>query len=146
MQAEVLIQRLDPELPLPGYAKPGDAGADLYCRQSITIAPGERALVPTGIAIALPVGFVAYVVPRSGLALRAGMTLLNSPGVIDAGYRGEIACIVHNSDGQRPLELTRGERIGQLLVMQLPTVHMIEVEALPGTQRADGGFGSTGKV
>ena len=145
MQPEILIQRLDPDLPLPGYAKPGDAGADVYCRVATTIAPCERALVPTGIAIALPVGFVAYLVPRSGLALRAGMTMLNSPGVIDAGYRGEIACIVHNADADALLTLSRGERIGQLLIMQMPSVSFVEVDALPGTQRAGDGFGSSGE-
>lgn len=143
MNPEVLIVRLDPELPLPAYAKPGDAGADLAARIDVELAPGERTLVPTGIAIALPVGYVALVTPRSGFALRQGGTLLNSPGVIDAGYRGEIGCIVHNA-GDAPMSIRRGDRIAQLLVLPIPTVQFVEVEALPGTQRADGGFGSTG--
>lgn len=144
MTDEVLIQRLDPELPMPRYARPGDAGIDLYARTDAEIAPGARMLVPTGIAIALPAGFVALTVPRSGFALKQGGTLLNSPGVIDAGYRGEIGSIVHNTD-VAPLRITRGDRIAQMLIMRLPAVTLTEVESLPGTQRADGGFGSTGK-
>lgn len=142
---EVLIWRLDPELPMPTFAKPGDAGADLHSRVDILIAPGERALVPTGIAIALPVGYVALVTPRSGFALKQGGTLLNSPGVIDAGYRGEISCIVHNA-GAEPMQIARADRIAQMLVMPIPAVTLTEVQALPGTQRAAGGFGSTGKA
>lgn len=142
---EVLIHRLDPDLPLPRFAKPGDAGADLYARIDIDIAPGERALVPTGIAIALPAGYVALVTPRSGFALKQGGTLLNSPGVIDAGYRGEIACIVHNTT-DAILRIARADRIAQMLVLPIPAVTLTEVAALPGTQRADGGFGSTGKA
>lgn len=143
--AEVLIRRLDEGLPLPRYAKPGDAGADLYARVDIDIPAGDRALVPTGIAIALPVGFVALVTPRSGFSLQQGGTLLNSPGVIDAGYRGEIGAIVHNTTGDL-MHISRGDRIAQLLVFPIPPITLTEVEALPGTQRADGGFGSTGKV
>ena len=146
MKAEVLIQRFDPELPLPGFARPGDAGADLYARVATTIAPGERALVPTGTAMALPNGFVALVVPRSGNALKRGLTLLNTPGVIDAGYRGEVSCIVYNADPRETLVIERGERIAQLLVLRLPDVTFTEVSGLPGTQRAAGGFGSTGVV
>lgn len=145
MTSEVLVQRLDPDLPLPRYAKPGDAGADLYARIDIDIAAGERALVPTGIAIALPIGFVALVTPRSGFSLKQGGTLLNSPGVIDAGYRGEIGCIVYNSTSE-PMRISRGDRIAQLLILEIPATTITEVAALPGTQRADGGFGSTGKA
>lgn len=141
---EVLVQRLDPDLPLPRYARPGDAGADLYARIDVEIAAGQRTLVPTGIAIALPVGYVAFVTPRSGFALKQGGTLLNSPGVIDAGYRGEVASIVHNSSAE-PLVIARGDRIAQLLVLQMPAVELTEVECLPGTQRGAGGFGSTGR-
>lgn len=144
MADEVLIQRLDPGLPLPGYARPGDAGIDLFAREDAAVAPGARVLVPTGIAIALPVGFVALAVPRSGFALRQGGTLLNSPGIIDAGYRGEIGCIVHNTSSE-PLTIQRGDRIAQLVILRLPNVTLTEVSALPGTQRADGGFGSTGR-
>ena len=145
MTSEVLVQRLDPDLPLPRYAKPGDAGADLYARIDIDIAAGERALVPTGIAIALPIGFVALVTPRSGFSLKQGGTLLNSPGVIDAGYRGEIGCIVYNSTSE-PMRISRGDRIAQILILEIPATTITEVAALPGTQRADGGFGSTGKA
>lgn len=145
MPDEVLIQRLDPDLPLPAYARPGDAGIDLYARVDATVPPGGRLLVPTGIAIALPVGFVALSVPRSGFALRQGGTLLNSPGVIDAGYRGEIGSIVHNTDAG-PLEIRRGDRIAQLVILRLPQITLTEVASLPGTQRASGGFGSTGRT
>lgn len=145
MEPEVLITRLDPDLPLPGYARPGDAGIDLYARTDADIAPGDRALVPNGIAIALPVGFVALSVPRSGFSLRQGGTLLNSPGVIDAGYRGEVGSIVYNSSHET-LRIRRGDRIAQLLVLRLPQVRITEVEALPGTQRGAGGFGSTGRT
>jgi dUTP pyrophosphatase len=144
MSDEVLIHRLDPELPMPSYARPGDAGIDLYARVDADVPAGGRMLVPTGIAIALPAGFVALTVPRSGFALKQGGTLLNSPGVIDAGYRGEIGSIVHNTDAST-LHIKRGDRIAQMLIMRLPTVVLTEVDALPGTQRADGGFGSTGK-
>lgn len=144
MLPELLVQRLDAGLPLPRYAKPGDAGMDLYARVEARIAPGERQLVPNGIAIALPVGYVALAVPRSGFALKQGGTLLNSPGVIDAGYRGEICSIVHNS-GTEMLVISRGERIAQLLVLRLPELAITEVEELPGTHRGAGGFGSTGR-
>lgn len=144
MVDEVLIRRLDTELPLPRYAQPGDAGFDLYARVDAAIEPGARLLVPTGIAIALPTGFVALTVPRSGFALKQGGTLLNSPGVIDAGYRGEVGSIVHNTDSA-VLHIRRGDRIAQMLILRLPDVTLTEVESLPGTQRAGGGFGSTGK-
>lgn len=145
MIPEVLIHRLDPDLPLPRYARPGDAGADLYARIDLEIPAGGRVLVPTGIAIALPVGYVALVTPRSGFSLKLGGTLLNSPGVIDAGYRGEVGCIVHNTTAD-VMHIARGDRIAQLLVLPIPEVALTEVAALPGTQRADGGFGSTGKA
>ena len=143
MNPEVLIHRLDPAMPLPAYAKPGDAGADLCSRIDLELAPGTRALVPTGMAIALPAGYVALVTPRSGFALKHGGTLLNSPGVIDAGYRGEIGCIVHNTD-DGVMTIRRGDRIAQMLVIPIPRAAFVEVEQLPGTQRGDGGFGSTG--
>lgn len=144
MNPEVLIQRLDPTMPLPAYAKPGDAGADLCSRIDVEIAPGARTLVPTGIAIALPAGYVALVTPRSSFALKQGGTLLNSPGVIDAGYRGEIGCIVHNTEDGF-MSIRRGDRIAQLLVIPIPRADFVEVEKLPGTQRGEGGFGSTGR-
>lgn len=144
MTVEVLIQRLDPELPMPRFARPGDAGIDLFASVDAEVAPGARLLVPTGISIALPAGYVALTTPRSGFSLRQGGTLLNSPGIIDAGYRGEIGTIVYNTD-VAPLRISRGDRIAQLLIMRLPEITLTEVAALPGTHRADGGFGSTGK-
>lgn len=140
---DVLIQRLDPDLPLPNYAHPGDAGADLYARVDVTLAPGERVSVPTGIAIALPGGYVGLVHPRSGLAARHGVGMVNAPGVIDAGYRGEIAVLLINH-GNAPVQLSRGDRIAQLLVQQVATMRLHEVSTLPGSHRADGGFGSSG--
>ena len=110
---DLLITRLDPDLPLPGYAKPGDAGADLYSRIDITLPPGERALIPTGIAIALPPGYAAFVHPRSGMAIKQGMSLVNTPGTIDASYRGEIQVIAINHDLTKPIERKRGDRIAQ---------------------------------
>ncbi len=143
MHPDLLVHRLDEGLPLPARAHPGDAGLDLRARTDATVPPGGRALIPNGIAIALPAGYVALAVPRSGLALREGATLLNTPGVIDAGYRGEVSSIVHNT-GDQPLHIRRGDRIAQLLVLRLPDVHVVEVESLPGTHRGVGGFGSTG--
>ena len=144
MVDEVLIRRLDLGLPLPKYARPGDAGFDLSARVDADVEPGARLLVPTGIAIALPAGFVALTVPRSGFALKQGGTLLNSPGIIDAGYRGEIGSIVHNTDSA-VLRIRRGDRIAQLLILRLPEIRLTEVESLPGSQRAERGFGSTGR-
>ncbi len=140
----ILIQRLDKELELPAYANPGDAGADLVSTIDVDLAPGERAIVPTGIAIAMPSGYAAFVHPRSGLAARCGVTTLNSPGTIDAGYRGEIRVIVVNLDPKEPVELRRGERIAQLVVQKVETARFVEVDTLPGSARGEGGFGSTG--
>lgn len=144
-EVDVLVQRLDPHLPLPGYAHPGDAGMDLYSRDDVHLAPGERALVPTGIAIALPSGFVAFVVPRSGLAVRQGVGLVNSPGTIDAGYRGEIAVIMINTDRTEAVHISRGDRIAQLVVQPIWTARLLEVDTLPGSVRGQGGFGSSGR-
>ena len=141
---EVLITRLDPDLPLPRYAKGGDAGADIVSRIDITLAPGERALVPTGIAIALPDGYVALVHPRSGLAIKHGVTMVNAPGTVDAGYRGELQIILINHDKSEPVSFKRGDRIAQLVIQKLERAEFIEVEDLPGSERAAGGFGSTG--
>jgi dUTP pyrophosphatase len=141
---DVLITRLDPGVPLPAYARPGDAGADLVTAQDVDLAPGERALVGTGIAIALPTGYAAFVHPRSGLAARHGVTLVNAPGTIDAGYRGEVRVILLNTDGARPVSLRRGDRIAQLVVQRVEDVTFREVPALPGSARGEGGFGSTG--
>jgi dUTP pyrophosphatase len=143
-QVQVLITRLDPELPLPQYAKPGDAGADIVSRIDITLAPGERALVPTGIAIALPDGYVALVHPRSGLAIKHGVTMVNSPGTVDAGYRGELQIILINHDPHEAITFKRGDRIAQLVIQQVERAEFVEVSELPGSGRGTGGFGSTG--
>jgi dUTP pyrophosphatase len=143
-QVEVLITRLDPELALPRYAKPGDAGADIVSRIDITLAPGERALVPTGIAIALPDGYVALVHPRSGLAIKHGVTMVNSPGTVDAAYRGELQIILINHDPKEAVSFKRGDRIAQLVIQKVEHASFIEVSELPGSGRGTGGFGSTG--
>ena len=141
---DVLVQRLDPDVPLPSYAHPGDAGADLVTTVDATVDPGQRVLLPTGIAIALPDGFAAFVHPRSGLAVRYGVSLVNSPGTIDAGYRGEIQVSLINLDPIHPVQLRRGDRIAQLVVQQVAAARFHEVDKLPGSMRGDGGFGSTG--
>ena len=142
---QVLIKRLDPELPLPRYSKGGDAGADIVSRIDFTIAPGERALIPTGIAIALPDGYVALVHPRSGLAIKHGITMVNSPGTVDAGYRGELQIILINHDKSESVSFKRGDRIAQLVIQKVERAEFIEVEELPGSGRGYGGFGSTGR-
>ncbi len=142
--ADVLIQRLDPGLPLPAFAHPGDAGADLFAAEDVDLAPGERALVPTGVAIALPAGYAAFVHPRSGLAARHGVTIVNAPGTVDAGYRGEIKVTLLNTDRSQPVSFRRGDRIAQLVVQRVERVQFHEVGSLPGSARGDGGFGSTG--
>jgi dUTP pyrophosphatase len=142
---QVLITRLDPDLPLPRYAKGGDAGADIYSRIDFTLAPGERMLVPTGIAIALPDGYVALVHPRSGLAIKHGVTMVNAPGTVDAAYRGELQCILINHDVTESVSFKRGDRIAQLVFQRVERAEFIEVEDLPGSGRGEGGFGSTGK-
>lgn len=129
---------------VPVYAHPGDAGADLVSTEGITLAPGQRATVATGVSIALPDGYVALVVPRSGLAARHGITVVNTPGTVDAGYRGEIKVILLNTDAAEPYTVEAGDRIAQLLVLPVAKARFIAVERLPGTQRGDGGFGSTG--
>jgi dUTP pyrophosphatase len=142
---EVLITRLDPDLPLPRYAKGGDAGADIVSRIDITLAPGERALVPTGIAIALPDGYVALVHPRSGLAIKHGVTMVNAPGTVDAGYRGELQMILINHDKSESVSFKRGDRIAQLVIQKVERAEFVEVRDLPGSGRGNGGFGSTGR-
>lgn len=142
---EVPIKRHDPELPIPRYAKSGDAGADLVASESVTLAPGGgRALVPTGASIAIPDGFAGFVQPRSGLAHRHGVTVLNAPGLIDSGYRGELKVLLVNTDPSTPFEVTRGERIAQLVIQPVEHVQFTEVDELPATERGEGGFGSTG--
>jgi dUTP pyrophosphatase len=140
----VLIQRLDPGLPVPGRAHPGDAGADLCAAVDVELAPGRRAVVPTGVAIALPDGYAAFVHPRSGLASRYGVTIVNAPGTVDAGYRGEIRVTLLNTDAGTPVRFQRGDRIAQLVVQRVEYPVFHEVERLPGSARGDGGFGSTG--
>jgi dUTP pyrophosphatase len=142
---QVLITRLDPDLPLPRYAKGGDAGADIVSRIDITLAPGERALVPTGIAIALPDGYVALVHPRSGLAIKHGVTMVNAPGTVDAGYRGELQIILINHDKSESVSFKRGDRIAQLVIQKVERAEFVEVHELPGSGRGTGGFGSTGR-
>jgi dUTP pyrophosphatase len=139
------VHRLDPDLPLPAYAHPGDAGLDLYAREDVALGPGERAVVPTGVAVALPVGCVGLVHPRSGLAARHGIALVNAPGTIDEGYRGEIKVIVVNLDPHEAVQLARGERIAQLLIQRVEPVHVVEVASLDATARGEGGFGSSGR-
>ncbi len=141
---EVLITRLDAEVPLPSYAHPGDAGADLVTTQDVTLKPGERALVGTGVAIALPDGYAAFVHPRSGLAARHGVSIVNAPGTVDAGYRGEIKVCLVNLDPAEAVTLRRGDRIAQLVVQRVEKARFVEVERLPGSARGDGGLGSTG--
>ena len=139
------VHRLDRDLPLPGYAHPGDAGLDLRTREDVTLAPGQRAVVPTGVAVAIPPGLVGLVHPRSGLAARHGLALVNAPGTIDAGYRGEIKVVLVNLDPTEPITLTRGDRIAQLLLQPITTVHVEDVPDLDPTGRGTGGFGSTGR-
>ena len=145
MSVQVLIKRLDPGVPLPSYAKGGDAGADIVTAIDITLAPGERSLVPTGISIALPDGYVALVHPRSGLAIKHGVTMVNAPGTVDAGYRGELQCIMINHDPKEAITFHKGDRIAQLVIQKVERAEFIEVEELPGSGRGTGGFGSTGR-
>jgi dUTP pyrophosphatase len=142
---EVLIKRLDASVPIPSYAKAGDAGADLATRIDFTIQPGERMLVPTGISIALPNGYVALVHPRSGLAIKHGISMVNTPGTVDAGYRGELQVILINHDLTQPISFKKGDRIAQLIIQKVEHAQFIEVENLPGSERSADGFGSTGK-
>jgi dUTP pyrophosphatase len=140
----VPVVRLDPDLPLPSYAHPGDAGADLVTAVDVTLQPGERALVRTGIALAVPEGYVALVHPRSGLAARHGLSIVNAPGTIDAGYRGEVKVLLVNLDPAEPIELRRGDRVAQLVFQRVEQAAFAEVEVLPESVRGVGGYGSTG--
>jgi dUTP diphosphatase len=141
---EVLVRRLDPDLPLPTYSHPGDAGADLVTTQDVVLEPGQRAMVPTGVAIALPAGYAAFVHPRSGLAHKLGVGVVNAPGTVDAGYRGEIKVLLVNHDRSDTVRLRRGDRIAQLVVQRVERARFHEVELLPGSARGEGGHGSTG--
>lgn len=142
---QVLITRLDESIPLPTYAKGGDAGADIVSRIDITLEPGERALVPTGISIALPDGYAAFVHPRSGLAIKHGVTMVNAPGTVDAGFRGELQCIMINHDRLDSITFKKGDRIAQLVIQKVERAEFVEVKELPGSGRGTGGFGSTGR-
>lgn len=140
----VPVVRLDSDLPLPRYAHDGDAGLDLLAVEGTVIAPGDRVLVRTGIAVAIPEGFAGFVMPRSGRALREGLSVVNAPGLIDSHYRGEIAVILLNTDSRSPIEVSRGDKIAQLVVQRVERVGLVEVERLDETQRGEGGFGSSG--
>jgi dUTP pyrophosphatase len=142
---ELPVRRLDPELPLPAYAHPGDAGADLCAAEDAVLPPGGRAVVRTGLAVAVPDGYAAFVHPRSGLAARHGITLVNTPGTIDAGYRGEVQVVLINTDPAEPFTVRRGDRIAQLVVQPVAHARFLDVAELPGSPRGDGGFGSTGR-
>ena len=142
----VLIKRLDESVPLPAYAKGGDAGADLVTRIDVSLAPGERKLVPTGIAIAIPAGYAAFVHPRSGLAIKHGVSMVNTPGTVDAGYRGELQVILINHDRHATVMFSRGDRIAQLVIQKVEHADFIEVSELPGSGRGTDGFGSTGRT
>jgi dUTP pyrophosphatase len=142
----VPVVRLDADLPLPGYARAGDAGADLVARTGVTLpANGGRAMVPTGIALAIPAGYAGFVQPRSGLALRHGVTCLNTPGLIDSGYRDELAVLLINTDPDHEYQVHRGDRIAQLVIQRVEEADFVEVEALDESERGLGGFGSTGR-
>ncbi|MFJ3965136.1 dUTP diphosphatase [Streptomyces sp. NPDC090036] len=144
LPVDVLIRRVDPEVPIPAYGHPGDAGCDLVTTEAAVLEPGERAVLPTGVSIALPDGYAAFVHPRSGLAARCGLALVNAPGTVDAGYRGEIKVIVVNLDPRESVRFERFDRIAQLVVQRVEKVRFHEVAELPGSARAEGGFGSTG--
>jgi dUTP pyrophosphatase len=142
---ELPVRRLHPDLPLPGYAHPGDAGADLCAAEEVVLPPGGRATVGTGLAVAVPDGHAAFVHPRSGLAARHGITVVNAPGTVDAGYRGEVRVVLLNTDRHEPFTVHRGDRIAQLVVQPVTAVRFVDVEELPPTPRGEGGFGSTGR-
>lgn len=142
---DIPLRRLDPDLAIPAYATAGDAGADLVAAEAITLQPnGGRALVPTGAAIAIPAGYAGFVQPRSGLALRHGVTCLNTPGLIDSGYRGELKVLLVNTDPSEAFEVARGDRIAQLVIQRVEHANFVEVDELPDSDRGEGGFGSTG--
>ncbi|MFN2588703.1 MAG: dUTP diphosphatase [Actinomycetota bacterium] len=141
----IRVRRLDPELPLPSYARPGDAGLDLLAAEPVLLKPGERAAVPTGLAVEIPRGYAGFVHARSGRALREGLALVNAPGLIDAGYRGEIKVIVVNLDPYEPIHVERGDKIAQLVVQPVAAAELEEADDLDPTDRGPGGFGSTGR-
>jgi dUTP pyrophosphatase len=146
LSIDVLVVRLDQGLPMPAYALPGDAGFDVCTSVDVTLGPGEREVVPTGIAIALPDGYAAFVHPRSGLAARHGLTVVNAPGTIDAGYRGEIKVCLLNTDVRDAIRLQRGDRVAQIVVQPVVRAMLHEAQRLPGSHRGEDGYGSTGTV
>jgi dUTP pyrophosphatase len=144
--SEMLVKRLDPLLPLPQRAHDGDAGVDLRSAIELVLHPGERATIPTGIAVAIPDGYAGFVQPRSGLAAKHGLGIVNTPGLIDSGYRGEVKVIVINLDAREPFEIHRGDKIAQLVVLEVPDLKVMEVDELPGSERGERGFGSSGRA
>ena len=142
---ELPVRRLHPDLPLPAYAHPGDAGADLCAAEDVVLPPGGRATVGTGLAVAVPDGHAAFVHPRSGLAARHGLSVVNAPGTVDAGYRGEVRVVLLNTDPAEPFTVRRGDRIAQLVVQPVTRVRFVDVAELPPSPRGEGGFGSTGR-
>lgn len=143
---DVALLRLDPGVPAPQYARDGDAGADLATTENVEIEPGERVLVGTGVALALPAGWVGLVHPRSGLAARHGLTIVNAPGTVDSGYRGEIKVCLLNTDPRHTIALRRGDLIAQLVVQRVAQARFVEVQRLPSSERGDAGHGSTGGI
>lgn len=141
---DIELVQLDPELEMPSYAHPGDAGADLRTRVDVELSPGERVLVPTGVALALPAGYAGLIHPRSGLAVKHGLTIVNAPGTVDAGYRGEISVTLLNTDRSKSITLHRGDRIAQIVIQRVEQARFHRVEKLPDSLRGAGGFGSTG--
>ncbi|GAB2581396.1 hypothetical protein GCM10009593_20700 [Microlunatus antarcticus] len=144
VEVEVALVRLDPDLPVPAYAHPDDAGADLHSAEDLVLGPGERRLVRTGVALALPEGHAGFVHPRSGLAHRHGLTVVNAPGTVDAGYRGEVCVNLLNTDARVPVSIARGDRIAQLVVQRVSHARFVVTDVLPGSARGTGGHGSTG--
>ena len=142
---KILVKRLNRDLPLPAYARPGDAGLDLLAAETVELKPGERAAVATGLAIAIPEGCAGFVHPRSGRALKEGLTVANAPGTIDAGYRGEVKVILVNLDPSEPIHVNRGEKIAQLVIQRVESAELEEIDYLPPSERGEGGFGSTGR-
>jgi dUTP pyrophosphatase len=142
----VCVKRLDPTLPLPEYAYLGDAGLDLRAAADCVLRPQERALIPTGLKVAIPAGYAGFVQPRSGMAARQGLSLVNTPGLIDSQYRGEIGIIAINLDATEPIDIRKGDRIAQLVILPIPPVTLVEVDELDGTERSEQGFGSSGST
>ena len=141
---KLLVKRLDPEVMLPGYAYAGDAGLDLRANEDVTLAPHERKLIATGLAVAIPEGYAGFVQPRSGMALKRGLSMANTPGLIDSHYRGELKVVAVNLDNENAIHIERGERIAQLVIQKVPLVNLVEVDELDETDRGEGGFGSSG--